>query len=214
MKSKLSRFYKVWKIVSDIIILVKILLIPVFSLLLYRGHTFRAIRILLISGISTLADSGMLTIADYKGTTRRSIEKLTDKLNILSIAVIFFIKFAQSDNRNIRMLAVVFLSFAIKDFMIIIISLIMIIIKMKPCKSKSYGKISMGIFYILITIIMVIGPETGVLNINFTLPENLMLFVVAALVTLSVISGISYLPDMFIQLRERKKALEKETMQK
>ena len=61
---------------------------------------------------------------------------------------------------------------------------------------------------------MVIGPETGVLNINFTLPENLMLFVVAVLVTLSVISGISYLPDMFIQLRERKKALEKETMQK
>lgn len=81
---------------------------------------------------------------------------------------------------------------------------IMIMLGLKPVAAEMPGKIATFAFYAIMCLIMVFGPDIGILGNVFTLPASVMLILVGISVVLTIVAFGSYLPGVFKQVKERK----------
>lgn len=84
LTEKLSFYLKDWKTIPNIISIVRILLIPIFALLFYKGNTFAAVIIIAVSGLSVL-----LTVKLQENTIKSAI--WVKFLTLLQINLQFFL---------------------------------------------------------------------------------------------------------------------------
>lgn len=82
MTEKLSFYLKDWKTIPNIISIVRILLIPIFALLFYKGNTFAAVIILAVSGLSDLIDGKIARKYNQVSNLGKILDPVADKLTV------------------------------------------------------------------------------------------------------------------------------------
>ena len=203
MKEKLAYYFKDWKTIPNYISFARILLIPVFAVLFYKGYTIAAFVILALSGLSDMVDGKIARKLNQVSNLGKMLDPIVDKLTVFAIAIILFLKFNQAENDALNAFSWVFLLFIIKDIIMLGFGLFMILLGMHPVAAEIFGKLATVAFYTVMALIMAIGPEVGAFRNYFVLPDTVMIVLVVISVILTFMAFFSYIPDVVRQCAKR-----------
>lgn len=203
MKEKIAYLFENWKTIPNLMSFVRILLIPVFAVLFYKGYIIAAVIVLGISGLSDLFDGKIARKLNQVSNLGKILDPVADKLTIFTIAIILFLKFHAAENHTLNIFSWVFLMFIAKDLVMVVGGAVMIALGIHPGAAEIYGKAATVAFYVVMLIIMAFGPEVGAFRNLFTLPDTVMMvFVVIALI-MTLVAFASYMPETYRQFSER-----------
>lgn len=203
MKEKLAYYFENWKTIPNLISFIRIILIPVFAVLFYQGHTVAAVTILALSGLSDLVDGKIARKLNQVSNLGKMLDPIADKLTVFAIAIILFLKFNQATNETLNAFSWVFLLFIAKDIIMLGFGLFMILKGMHPSAAEIYGKLATVAFYVVMVVIMAFGPEVGALRELFVLPDTVMMVLVVVSVVFTFLAFFSYIPDVVRQCIKR-----------
>ena len=195
-------FDNVWTI-PNLLSFIRILLIPVFAYLFYKGQLVWAVVVLALSGLSDLFDGKIARRFNQVSELGKMLDPIADKLTQATIAVMLFFTFLNAQNRTLHLFAWVFLLFIIKELVMLIGGALMLHFGLRPGAAEIYGKAATMAFYLVMISIMAFGPEVGAFRQSFTLPETVMMVLVVIAVIMTFVAFISYMPGVHRQVQER-----------
>ena len=202
-------FSNVWT-VPNLLSFIRILLIPVFAWLFYKGELLWAVVVLALSGLSDLFDGKIARRFNQVSALGKLLDPVADKLTQATIAVMLFLTFYKAENRTLHLFAWVFLLFIIEVLVILIGGALMIYFGIRPGAAEFYGKAATMVFYLVMITIMAFGPEVGAFSnqpkaiVNlFTLPDGVMMALVVLAVIMTFVAFFSYMPETRRQVKER-----------
>lgn len=203
MKEKLAFLFENWKTIPNLMSFCRILLIPVFAVLFYKDYTIAAVIVLGISGLSDLFDGKIARKFNQVSNLGKMLDPIADKLTVFAIAIILFIKFYTADNSTLHLFSWVFLLFIVKDLVMLGFGAFMLAKGMRPGAAEIYGKAATVAFYVVMLLIMAIGPEVGAFRAYYTLPDTAMIVLVVIAVIMTFVAFASYIPATYRQCAER-----------
>ncbi len=202
-------FENVWTI-PNIISFVRILLIPVFGVLFYKGELLWALLILAISGLTDFFDGKLARKLNQVSELGKMLDPIADKLTQATIAIVYFFSFRNAENETLRLFSWVFLLFIAKELVMLIGGAIMIGVGIRPGAAEIYGKAATLIFYVVMVLLMAFGPEVGAFRVGegsiislFTLPDAVMMVLVVISLISTFVAFASYMPGVYSQAKER-----------
>lgn len=202
-------FENVWTI-PNIISFVRILLIPVFGVLFYKGELLWALLILAFSGLTDFFDGKLARKLNQVSELGKMLDPIADKLTQATIAIVYFFTFRKAENETLKLFSWVFLLFIVKELIMLVGGAIMIAVGIHPGAAEIYGKAATMIFYVVMVIIMAFGPEIGAFRAGegaivslFTIPDTVMMVLVVISLISTFIAFASYMPGVYSQAKER-----------
>ncbi len=202
-------FENVWTI-PNAISFVRILLIPVFGVLFYKGELLWALLILAFSGLTDFFDGKLARKLNQVSELGKMLDPIADKLTQATIAIVYFFSFRNAENEALQMFSWVFLLFIAKELIMLIGGAIMIAFGIRPGAAEIYGKAATMIFYVVMVLLMAFGPEVGAFRAEegaivslFTLPDVVMMVLVVISLIATFVAFASYMPGVYSQAKER-----------
>lgn len=191
--------------VPNLLSVIRIILIPVFGVLYYRGHVMWAVIVLFISGLTDFFDGKIARKFNQISDLGKILDPIADKLTQITIAIVLFLEFNKvKDNQTMVWFKWVFLFFVAKELFMVIIGAIMLPLGLKPSAAVIYGKVATFVFYGVMVLVFAFGPEVGALSKYFTLPDFVMIILVIIAAILTLVALLSYVPGTYKQFKERK----------
>lgn len=203
MKEKLAFLFENWKTIPNLMSFIRILLIPVFGVLFYKGHSVAAVAVLAVSGLSDLFDGKIARRFNQVSNLGKILDPIADKLTIFTIAIILFLKFNQAENKTLNAFSWVFLLFLLKDLIMLVGGAFMLAKGMRPGAAEIFGKAATVAFYLVMVLIMAIGPEVGAFRNYYQLNDTVMMVLVVIAVIMTFLAFASYMPETYRQFAER-----------
>ena len=202
-------FSNVWT-VPNLLSFIRILLIPLFAYLFYKGELIWAVVVLALSGLSDFFDGKIARRFNQVSALGKLLDPVADKLTQATIAIMLFFTFYNAENRTLHLFAWVFLLFIVKELVMLIGGALMIYYHIRPGAAEFYGKAATMVFYLVMIAIMAFGPEVGAFRKAegavvqlFTLPDAVMMALVVLAVIMTFVAFISYMPETHRQVKER-----------
>ena len=202
-------FENVWTI-PNIISFIRILLIPVFGVLFYKGELLWALLILAFSGFTDFIDGKLARKLNQVRDLGKMLDPIADKLTQATIAIVYFFTFRNAENETLNLFAWVFLLFILKELVMLVGGAIMIAVGIRPGAAEIYGKAATLVFYVVMVALMAFGPEIGAFRAEegailqlFTLPDTVMMVLVVISLIMTIIAFLSYMPGVYSQVKER-----------
>ena len=202
-------FENIWTI-PNIISFIRILLIPVFGVLFYKGELLWALLILAFSGFTDFIDGKLARKLNQVSELGKMLDPIVDKLTQATIAIVYFFTFRNAENETLNLFAWVFLLFILKELVMLVGGAIMIAVGIRPGAAEIYGKAATLVFYVVMVVLMAFGPEIGAFRAEegailqlFTLPDTVMMVLVVISLIMTIIAFLSYMPGVYSQVKER-----------
>ncbi len=199
----IKRFLENWNTIPNFISFFRILLIPVFGVLFYKGYLGWALITIIVSGLTDFVDGKIARKFNMISELGKMLDPLADKLTQITLAVLLFIKFNTCSDETMRAFSWVFLIFLAKEAVFVIGGVIMIALGMLPSAAEIYGKAATFVFYGVMVALFLFGPEVGVFASTFTLPNIVCMILVIISVILTLVAFVSYMPDVIRQCKEK-----------
>ena len=190
--------------VPNLISVIRIILIPFFAYYFMQGEFVVAVIILALSGLSDCIDGKIARRFNQISALGKLLDPLADKLTQITLAVILFLTFNKAEDSMLKAFSWVFLVFIAKEFVMVLGSVIMLSIGLRPGAAEIYGKVATLAFYVVMIFIIGFGPEVGAFRNLFTIPNPLMMILVVISAILTMVAFFSYIPDVIRQAKEKK----------
>ena len=190
--------------VPNLISVIRIILIPFFAFYFMQGEFVVAVIILALSGLSDCIDGKIARRFNQISALGKLLDPLADKLTQITLAVILFLTFNKAEDSMLKAFSWVFLVFIAKEFVMVLGSVIMLSIGLRPGAAEIYGKVATLAFYVVMIFIIGFGPEVGAFRNLFTIPNPLMMILVVISAILTMVAFFSYIPDVIRQVKEKK----------
>lgn len=204
LKEVAKRYLTGWKTIPNYISFVRIALIPVFGVLFYKGFLGWAVAILILSGITDFIDGKIARKFNQISELGKMLDPLADKLTQITIAILLFMQFNSCGNELMNAYSWIFLIFIAKEAIFVIGGVTMLMCGLKPTAAEIYGKVATFVFYGVMVVMFVFGPEVGVLSAKYALPDVWCIVLVAVSAILALIAFVAYMPDVFRQIKEKR----------
>lgn len=205
----MKELLKDWNTIPNWLSYIRIVLIPVFAVLFYKGYVGWALLVLALSGLSDFFDGKIARKFNQVSDLGKIIDPVADKLTQITIAVMFYIQFRQSSDELINTFSWVFLVFVVKELVMVLFGGLMLLMNLRPSAAVIYGKAATMAFYLVMIVIVMFGPDVGFLSKYWVLPDKVMLALVVISAVMTVIAFIGYLPDAAKQILGKIKAISK-----
>ena len=205
----MKELLKDWNTIPNWLSYIRIILIPVFAVLFYKGYVGWALLVLALSGLSDFFDGKIARKFNQVSDLGKIIDPVADKLTQITIAVMFYIQFRQSSDELINTFSWVFLVFVVKELVMVLFGGLMLLMNLRPSAAVIYGKAATMAFYLVMIVIVMFGPDVGFLSKYWVLPDKVMLVLVVVSAVMTVIAFIGYLPDAAKQILGKIKAISK-----
>lgn len=189
--------------IPNLLSVIRILLIPVFAVLFYREEYGWAILTLVLSGLSDFFDGKIARKFNQISALGKMLDPVADKLTQVTLAVLLFVMFNKAQDEALKAFSWVFLVFIVKEIIMVLGGAVMLACGIRPGAAEIYGKVATFAFYAIMILVIAFGPEVGVFRAIFTLPNVLMMILVAISAILTLVAFASYLPGTFRQFKER-----------
>jgi len=199
--------------VPNIISFVRILLIPVFAWAYLRGHMLLALALVAVSGVSDKLDGTIARHTNQVSDLGKMLDPVADKLTQMTLAVLMFIRFYASQDAWMRAFAWVFLGFIGKEVLMLLFALLMLLLGKRPGAAEIWGKAATVAFYIVMLLLLLAGPEVGVLAAYLpwaVLPRWAVQVLVILNLAFTFVAFFGYIPDTYRKLFKEGKVEEKE----
>ncbi len=194
--------------IPNLISVIRIMLIPVFAVLYYKGDVWGTVFVIAISGLSDAIDGKIARKFNQVSALGKLLDPVADKLTIFALAIVLFLKFREAQSESMQAFAWVFLLFIAKDIIMILGSVVLIALGTRPVAAEIWGKLATFAFYAVMVVIIGFGPEIGAISMyypQYAIPEVVMFILVIIAVILTFIAFFSYLPSALKQIKENSK---------
>ncbi|MBQ7549560.1 MAG: CDP-alcohol phosphatidyltransferase family protein [Clostridia bacterium] len=195
--------FKNWNTIPNWLSFARIIMVPIFAVLFLKGQVVPALLVLALSGLSDFLDGKIARRFNQVSELGKIIDPVADKLTQITIAVLLYLKFHSSENEMIRTFSWIFLVFIIKELVMVVFGGIMIAVGLKPSAAEIYGKVATFVFYGVMILLFAFAPDVGAFNSLWTVPDAMLVILVAISALLTVVAFVSYLPGVYRQVKEK-----------
>ena len=199
--------FKNWNTVPNWLSFARIIMVPIFAYLFLndgiKNNIIWAVFVLALSGLSDFLDGKIARRFNQISDLGKVLDPVADKLTQITIAVLLYIKFSSSSESLIKTFSWIFLVFIIKEFIMVLFGGIMIAIGLRPSAAEIYGKAATFVFYFVMIALFAFAPDVGAFNSLWTIPDALLVVLVAISALLTVVAFISYLPGVYKQFKTK-----------
>jgi len=202
-KDLINRYLSNWKTIPNYISFVRILLIPVFAVLFYNDQLIWALIVVVVSGLTDFVDGKIARKFNQVSDLGKLLDPLADKLTQITLAILLFIEFNECNDATMKTFSWIFLIFLVKEAIFVVGAIIMLSLGMIPSAAEIYGKVATFVFYGVMVILFLFGPEVGVFSNFFTLPAIACVVLVVISAILTLVAFVSYVPDVLRQCKEK-----------
>ena len=195
--------FKNWNTIPNWLSFARIIMVPIFAVLFLKGQIVPALLVLALSGLSDFLDGKIARRFNQVSELGKVIDPVADKLTQITIAVLLYLKFHSSENGMIKTFSWIFLVFIIKELVMVVFGDIMIAVGLKPGAAEIYGKVATFVFYGVMILLFAFAPDVGAFNSLWTVPDAMLVILVAISALLTVVAFVSYLPGVYRQVKEK-----------
>ena len=199
--------FKNWNTVPNWLSFARIIMVPIFAYLFLndgiKNNVIWAVFVLALSGLSDFLDGKIARRFNQISDLGKVLDPVADKLTQITIAVLLYIKFSSSSESLIKTFSWIFLVFIIKEFVMVLFGGIMIAIGLRPSAAEIYGKAATFAFYFVMIALFAFAPDVGAFNYLWTIPDTLLVVLVAISALLTVVAFVSYLPGVYKQFKTK-----------
>jgi cardiolipin synthase len=195
-------FKNCWTI-PNLLSVIRIILVPFFAYFYMNGKVGVSIVILVLSGLSDFFDGKIARKFNQISELGKLLDPVADKITQITLALLLYLSFARAADESLKAFSWVFLIFIGKEAFMVVFSVFMLILNLRPCAAEIFGKLATFAFYSIMIVIVAFGPEIGLLKSVFELPNTLMMILVVISAILTVVAFISYIPDTLRQCKEK-----------
>ncbi|MEE1247376.1 MAG: CDP-alcohol phosphatidyltransferase family protein [Acutalibacteraceae bacterium] len=199
--------FKNWNTVPNWLSFARIIMVPIFAYLFLndgiKNNIIWAVFVLALSGLSDFLDGKIARRFNQISNLGKVLDPVADKLTQITIAVLLYIKFSSSSESLIKTFSWIFLIFIIKEFIMVLFGGIMIAIGLRPSAAEIYGKVATFVFYFVMIALFAFAPDVGAFNSLWTIPDALLVVLVAISALLTVVAFVSYLPGVYKQFKTK-----------
>ncbi|MCR5484091.1 MAG: CDP-alcohol phosphatidyltransferase family protein [Clostridiales bacterium] len=208
--------FKNWKTVPNLLSFLRIVMVPIFAVLFYKGYPIWAVFVLFLSGLSDFLDGKIARRFNQISDLGKILDPIADKLTQMTIALMLLLTFLHSENRTIRIFSWVFAVFLLKELFMLAVGLVMLALKVRPGAAEIYGKVATFVFYAVMIFIIAFGPDVGAFREFWTMPTILLQILVVISALLTLLAFASYVPGTKKALIDdrKKEKLEKQQKEK
>lgn len=187
--------------VPNLLSFLRILIIPVFAVLFYRGEYLWAVFVLFLSGLSDFLDGKIARRFNQVSALGKVLDPVADKFTQITIAIMLFLEFQRSGSAAMRAFSWVFLFFLLKEGVMVVGGAFMIVKGLRPSAAEIYGKVATFAFYGVMLLVIAFAPEFGALHTFWTMPDAFIMALVVIAAILTLVALLSYLPGFFKQVK-------------
>lgn len=195
--------FKNWKTIPNLLSFLRIIMVPVFAVLFTRGEVIASVCVLALSGISDFLDGKIARRFNQISDLGKVLDPVADKLTQITIAVLLYLRFRASSEELVKTFSWIFLIFIVKELVMVIFGGIMIAIGLRPSAAEIFGKAATFVFYGVMIMFFAFAPDVGAFNNLWTMPDVMLVILVAVSAVLTVVAFTSYLPGVFRQFKEK-----------
>lgn len=189
--------------IPNLLSLIRVFIVPVFAVFFLKGEYGWAVAMLAISGLSDFFDGKIARRFNQISALGKILDPVADKLTQITLAVLLFLAFNKAQDATLKAFSWVFLVFIVKEAVMVIGGAIMLALGIRPGAAEIYGKVATFAFYAVMIFIVAFGPEIGVFQNIFTIPNTLMIILVVVSAILTLVAFASYMPGTYKQFKER-----------
>ena len=199
--------FKNWNTVPNWLSFARIIMVPIFAYLFLndgiKNNVIWAVFVLALSGLSDFLDGKIARRFNQISDLGKVLDPVADKLTQITIAVLLYIKFSSSSESLIKTFSWIFLIFIVKEFIMVLFGGIMIAIGLRPSAAEIYGKVATFVFYFVMIALFAFAPDVGAFNSLWTIPDALLVVLVAISALLTLVAFVSYLPGVYKQFKTK-----------
>lgn len=192
-----------WNTVPNWLSFARIIMVPVFAYLFLKGQILWAVFVLFLSGLSDFFDGKIARRFNQISDLGKVLDPVADKMTEITIAVLLFITFRSSSVELVRTFSWIFLIFIIKELIMVVFGGIMLLLGLRPSAAVIYGKVATFVFYGVMILMFAFAPDVGAFRNVWTIPDVMLVILVAVSALLTVIAFTSYLPGVYRQFKEK-----------
>ena len=195
--------------IPNLLTVIRIILVPVFAVLFYRGYFYWAVFVLFLSGLTDFLDGKIARRFNQISDLGKILDPIADKLTQITIAVMLFFEFRKPEaGDTLKLFSWVFLLFLAKEGFMLVGGAYMLSRGIRPGASEILGKVATFVFYSSMLLIMAFGPTVGAFVRNaenplLELPEWLVMVLVGLSAALTIAALLGYAPGIAQQFREK-----------
>lgn len=205
-KSNIKGLLQNWKTVPNLLSALRIVMVPIMAVLFVKGHPIWAVFVLFLSGLSDFVDGKIARRFNQISDLGKILDPLADKLTQITVAVLLYIFFRSAEGSpEMRAFSWVFLLFVGKELLMVVGSVVLLTMGLRPGAAEIYGKVATFIYYLVMLFIIAFGPQVGAFRNFWTAPAIVLQILVVLSVVLCFVALFSYFPGLIRQLKERKK---------
>ena len=195
MEQTKKRFFTVPNIIS----LARIAMIPLFIWAFLADFKILALIVVILSGVSDKLDGVVARKYNMISETGKWLDPMADKFTQLALCILIFVLFFRAEDPAIRFIAWVFMGYVGKEIFMLLFALSMLIMKKRPAAAEIWGKIATVVFYVVMSLLILAGPEVGILHqyLNWSMPVFAVQVLAVIALVLTVVAFLSYIPDTY-----------------
>ncbi|MBQ0015291.1 MAG: CDP-alcohol phosphatidyltransferase family protein [Oscillospiraceae bacterium] len=198
----------VWTI-PNVLSMLRIIAIPFFVYFFVTKKYLIAVLVILISGLTDLFDGKIARRFNQISKLGKLLDPAADKLTQITVTVVYFREFNQSDDKVFKIFSYVFLLFILKEFTMIVGSFVLLSMDIVPQAAIIYGKVATATFYIVMGLLMLFAPGFGALAKFWVMPRPVIIVLVCISAFLTLAAFTSYIPDVVTRVKARRENLKK-----
>ena len=207
MMETIKELLKNWKTVPNLLSALRIVMVPIMAVLFSKGYLLWAVFVLAMSGLTDFFDGKIARRFNQISDLGKILDPLADKLTQITVAVMLFLFFRSAQTSpEMRAFSWVFLLFVGKEAFMVLFSILMLILGLRPGAAEIWGKVATFAFYLVMLFIIAFGPEIGAFHTLWTAPALLLQVLVIVSVVLCFTALFSYVPGVWRMLKERKQS--------
>ena len=198
----------VWTI-PNVLSMLRIIAIPFFVYFFVTKKYLIAVLVIFISGLTDLFDGKIARKFNQISKLGKLLDPAADKLTQITVTVVYFREFNQSDDKVFKIFSYVFLLFILKEFSMIVGSFILLSMDIVPQAAIIYGKVATATFYLVMGLLMLFAPGFGAFAKFWVMPRPLIIVLVCISAFLTLAAFTSYIPDIVTRVKARQEKLKK-----
>ncbi len=195
--------FKNWNTIPNWISFARIVMVPIFAVLFLNDEIVWSVVVLALSGFSDFIDGKIARKFNQISDLGKVLDPVADKLTQMTIALLLYLRFSASADSLVKTFSWIFLIFIIKEFVMVLFGAIMIAVNLRPVAAEFYGKAATMVFYVVMILLFAFAPDVGAFNSLWTIPDLLLVILVAISAVLCVIAFFSYVPGVWKQYKEK-----------
>lgn len=189
--------------IPNLLSVIRIILVPFFAYFYMNGKIGVSIAILVLSGLSDFFDGKIARKFNQISELGKLLDPVADKITQITLALLLYLSFARATDESLKAFSWVFLIFIGKEAFMVVFSVFMLILNLRPCAAEIFGKLATFAFYSIMIVIVAFGPEIGLLKSFWSLPPVVMMILVVISAILTIVAFISYIPDTLRQFKKK-----------